>query len=323
MNFSTQIKIKLPKANSFVSQISISEDDKILALGCYKQNNVLIYDFKKNLLLKKINILAPHGILIYKNFLLISHKFNKSIGIIIYNLNNFKIISRFKFDTNYFIAHSMSISKDSLFITLCEGDNKIGSVINLKFNHLIGKIDKILQTINKPFFSLGDTKGVCVNEKRNLLFVSFETEPINFYNLIINKFRFFFLKDKLVEINDKSGLAIFEIYSDGKISEKPLKVIKFDKNSRPEDVRIYKNKLATVDLVNNVIFIYNISNKFELKLIKKLYHNLNSPHQAHFYDNGKKLLVCNTFIKIFNQKAQFFFFNKSTTNNLISYNLLL
>jgi hypothetical protein len=217
----------------------------------------------------------------------------------------------------------MSISKDSLFITLCEGDNKIGSVINLKFNHLIGKIDKILQTINKPFFSLGDTKGVCVNEKRNLLFVSFETEPINFYNLIINKFRFFFLKDKLVEINDKSGLAIFEIYSDGKISEKPLKVIKFDKNSRPEDVRIYKNKLATVDLVNNVIFIYNISNKFELKLIKKLYHNLNSPHQAHFYDNGKKLLVCNTFIKIFNQKAQFFFFNKSTTNNLISYNLLL
>jgi len=323
MNFSTQIKIKLPKSNSFVSQISISEDNKILALGCYKQNHVLIYDFKKNLLLKKINILAPHGILIYKNFLLISHKFNKSIRIIIYNLNNFKIISRFKFDTNYFIAHSMSISKDSLFITLCEGDNKIGSVINLKFNHLIGKIDKILQTINKPFFSLGDTKGVCVNEKRNLLFVSFETEPINFYNLIINKFRFFFLKDKLVEINDKSGLAIFEIYSDGKISEKPLKVIKFDKNSRPEDVRIYKNKLATVDLVNNVIFIYNISNKFELKLIKKLYHNLNSPHQAHFYDNGKKLLVCNTFIKIFNQKAQFFFFNKSTTNNLISYNLLL
>jgi hypothetical protein len=323
MNFSTQIKIKLLKANSFVSQISISEDDKILALGCYKQNHVLIYDFKKNLLLKKINILAPHGILIYKNFLLISHKFNKSIRIIIYNLNNFKITSRFKFDTNYFIAHSMSISKDSLFITLCEGDNKIGSVINLKFNHLIGKIDKILQTINKPFFSLGDTKGVCVNEKRNLLFVSFETEPINFYNLIINKFRFFFLKDKLVEINDKSGLAIFEIYSDGKISEKPLKVIKFDKNSRPEDVRIYKNKLATVDLVNNVIFIYNISNKFELKLIKKLYHNLNSPHQAHFYDNGKKLLVCNTFIKIFNQKAQFFFFNKSTTNNLISYNLLL
>jgi WD40 repeat protein len=323
MNFSTQIKIKFPKANSFVSQISISEDDKILALGCYKQNHVLIYDFKKNLLLKKINILAPHGILIYKNFLLISHKFNKSIRIIIYNLNNFKIISRFKFDTNYFIAHSMSISKDSLFITLCEGDNKIGSVINLKFNHLIGKIDKILQTINKPFFSLGDTKGVCVNEKRNLLFVSFETEPINFYNLIINKFRFFFLKDKLVEINDKSGLAIFEIYSDGKISEKPLKVIKFDKNSRPEDVRIYKNKLATVDLVNNVIFIYNISSKFELKLIKKLYHNLNSPHQAHFYDNGKKLLVCNTFIKIFNQKAQFFFFNKSTTNNLISYNLLL
>jgi hypothetical protein len=323
MNFSTQIKIKLPKSNTFVSQISISEDDKILALGCYKQNHVLIYDFKKNLLLKKINILAPHGILIYKNFLLISHKFNKSIRIIIYNLNNFKIISRFKFDTNYFIAHSMSISKDSLFITLCEGDNKIGSVINLKFNHLIGKIDKILQTINKPFFSLGDTKGVCVNEKRNLLFVSFETEPINFYNLIINKFRFFFLKDKLVEINDKSGLAIFEIYSDGKISEKPLKVIKFDKNSRPEDVRIYKNKLATVDLVNNVIFIYNISNKFELKLIKKLYHNLNSPHQAHFYDNGKKLLVCNTCIKIFNQKAQFFFFNKSTTNNLISYNLLL
>jgi len=323
MNFSTQIKIKFPKANSFVSQISISEDDKILALGCYKQNHVLIYDFKKNLLLKKINILAPHGILIYKNFLLISHKFNKSIRIIIYNLNNFKIISRFKFDTNYFIAHSMSISKDSLFITLCEGDNKIGSVINLKFNHLIGKIDKILQTINKPFFSLGDTKGVCVNEKRNLLFVSFETEPINFYNLIINKFRFFFLKDKLVEINDKSGLAIFEIYSDGKISEKPLKVIKFDKNSRPEDVRIYKNKLATVDLVNNVIFIYNISSKFELKLIKKLYHNLNSPHQAHFYDNGKKLLVCNTFIKIFNQKALFFFFNKSTTNNLISYNLLL
>jgi len=323
MNFSTQIKIKLPKSNTFVSQISISEDDKILALGCYKQNHVLIYDFKKNLLLKKINILAPHGILIYKNFLLISHKFNKSIRIIIYNLNNFKITSRFKFDTNYFIAHSMSISKDSLFITLCEGDNKIGSVINLKFNHLIGKIDKILQTINKPFFSLGDTKGVCVNEKRNLLFVSFETDPINFYNLIINKFRFFFLKDKLVEINDKSGLAIFEIYSDGKISEKPLKVIKFDKNSRPEDVRIYKNKLATVDLVNNVIFIYNISNKFELKLIKKLYHNLNSPHQAHFYDNGKKLLVCNTFIKIFNQKAQFFFFNKSTTNNLISYNLLL
>ena len=323
MIFSTKIKIKLPKVNSFLSNISISEDDKFLALGCYNQNHILIYDFKKNLLLKKIDILNPHGVLIYKNFLLINHKFNKSVHIIIYNLNNFKITSRYKFDTNYFIAHSMCISKDSLFITLCEGDNKIGSVINLKFNHLIGKIDKILQIINKPFFSLGDTKGICVNERGNLLFVSFETEPTNFYNLVINKFRFFFLKDKLAEINDKSGLAIFEIYLDGKISEKPLKVIKFNKNSRPEDVRIYKNKLAAVDLVNNVIFIYDISNKLELKLIKKLYHNLNSPHQAHFYDNGKKLLVCNTFIKVLNQKALFFFFNKNTTHNLISYNLSL
>ena len=48
MIFSTKIKIKLPKVNSFLSNISISEDDKFLALGCYKQNHVLIYDFKKN-----------------------------------------------------------------------------------------------------------------------------------------------------------------------------------------------------------------------------------------------------------------------------------
>jgi len=314
-------KIKNPNTNTYLSTFSISEDDKILASAYYRENYVLIYDFKKSLLLRKINITKPHAVFIYKNWLLITSEFYISTEVVIYNLNNFKIASRYKIKTNYLILHSMYVIKDLIFITICEGENKIGSVMSLKFNSLIGKINEKFQIIHKPFLSLGDTKGISVDEKNNFLFVSFESEPIKFYNLLINKFKFFFLKNKFIEINNKSGIAIFKIYRDGIISEKPLKIIEFDKGSRLEDIQIYKNKLVIVDLVNNFIFIYELNNKLELKLIKKNSKNLNSPHSARFYDKGKKLLVGNTNIKVTNKKVHFWRYNKNTTNVFISYNI--
>lgn len=313
-------KIKNPKTNTYLSTFSISEDDKILASAYYRENYVLIYDFKKSLLLRKIKILKPHIVFIYKNWLLITSEFKKSTEVVIYNLNNFKITSKYK--TNHVFPHSMYVNKDLIFITFCEGENKTGSVISLKFNSLIGIINEKLQIIHKPFFSLGDTKGICADEKNNFLFVSFESEPINFYNLLINRFKFFFLKNKFVEINNKSGIAIFKIYKDGKISEKPLKIIKFDKGSRLEDIQIYKKKLVIVDLVNNFIFIYELNNNLELKFIKKISNNLNSPHSVRFYNKGKKLLVGNTNIKVTNKIVHFWRYNKNTRNAFISYNFL-
>ena len=314
-------KIKSPKTSMFLSTLSFSEDDKILATAYYRDNYVLIYDFKTSLLLKKINIFKPHAISIYKNWLLISSEVNKSTVIVVFNLNNFKISTQYKIKTNHLFAHSMHINKDLLFLSFCEGENKVGSVMSLKFNSLTGKINEALQIVHKPFLSLGDTKGICTDKKNNFLFVSFESEPINFYNLLINKFKFFFLNNKFVEINSKSGIAIFKIYKDGNISEKPLKIINFDKNSRIEDIQIYKNKLVTVDLVGNVVFIYEFNDNLELKLIKKLSNNLNSPHSLRFYDKGKKLLVCNTNIKVINNIIQFWRYNKNTRNVLVTCNL--
>jgi 6-phosphogluconolactonase (cycloisomerase 2 family) len=321
-------KIKNLKTNIFMSTFSISDDSKFLATASYTANCVLIYDFKTGLLLKKINIFKPHATFIYKNWLLISSEVYKSIDIIVFNLNNFKISTQYNIKanyliahSNYFIAHSIHVNKDLLFISFCEGENKVGTVMSTKFNSLIGRINEKFQIIHKPFLNLGDTKGICTDEKNNFLFVTFESQPINFYNLLINRFKFFFLKNKFLEINNKSGIAIFKIYREGKISEKPLKIINFDKNSRLEDIQIYKNKLATVDLVNNIIIIYQFNNNLELKFIKKLSHNLNSPHSIRFYNNGKKLLVGNTNIKVINKIPQFWRYNKNTRNVFITYNL--
>lgn len=319
MNSQFYHKIKNPKTNTFLSLFSISEDDKFLASAYYKENYVLIYNFKKNLLLRKINIIKPHTVFIYKNWLLITSELEKSTEVVIYNLNNFKITSKYK--TNHTFPHSMHVNKHLIFITFCEGENKIGLVVSFKFNSLIGKINEKFQIIHKPFLSLGDTKGICADENNNFLFVTFESEPIKFFNLLKNKFKFFFLKNKFVEINNKSGIAIFKIYRDGKISEKPLKITEFDQGSRIEDIQINKKKLVIVDLVNNFIFIYELNNNLELKFIKKISNKLNSPHSARFYDKGKKLLVGNTNLKVTNKIVHFFRYNKNTRNVFISLNL--
>ena len=202
-------KIKNPKTNTYLSTFSISEDDKILASAYYRENYVLIYDFKKSLLLRKIKILKPHIVFIYKNWLLISSEFKKSAELVIYNLNNFKIATQYKIKINNFIPHSMHVNKDLIFITFSEGENKTGLVMSLKFNSLIGKINEKFQIIHKPFLSLGDTKGICADEKNNFLFVSFESEPINFYNLlIIRNIKDIFLIKRVTFINSNVNYYI-------------------------------------------------------------------------------------------------------------------
>ena len=315
-------KITNPKSNMFLATFSLSNDDRILVYTYYRENHVVVYDFKKKILLKKLNILKPHAVLIHKNWLIITSE-NKIFSIVlVYNLNNFQKVSQYKIKKNYLVPHSICINKNLLFISFCEGDNKTGLVMVLQFNSLIGKIDMITDVIHEPFLSLGDTKGVCVDQKGKFLFVTFESEPINYVHLFINKLKYLFFKSKFVEFNNKNGIAIFKIYDGGKIFKKPIKIISFGDNPRLEDIKIYKNKLALVDLVNNIILIYKIDNNLELKLITKLKANLNSPHAISFYDGGKKLLVANTYIKVVNQKAQFWNFNKSSSKSFITFDLL-
>jgi len=315
-------KITNPKHNMFLATFSLSNDDRILVCAYYRENYVAVYDFKKKILLRKLNILKPHAVLIHKNWLIITTE-NKVFPIIqVYNLYNYQKISQYKIRTNYLVPHSICINKNLLFITFCEGDNKTGSVMVFQFNSLIGKIDMITDVINKPFLSLGDTKGVCTDQRGEFLFITFESEPINFVHLFINKLKYLFFKSKFVEINNKNGIAVFKILAGGKISEKPIKIISFRDNSRLEDIKIYKNKLALVDLVNNIIIIYKIDNELNLKLITKLKANLNSPHAISFYEDGKKLLAVNTYIKVINQRAQFWNFNKNSNKSFITFDML-
>ena len=69
----------------------------------------------------------------------------------------------------------MCINKNLLFISFCEDANKIGLVMVFQFNSLVGKIDMVTDVIQKPFLSLGDTKGVCTDQKEKFLFVTFES----------------------------------------------------------------------------------------------------------------------------------------------------
>jgi 6-phosphogluconolactonase (cycloisomerase 2 family) len=315
-------RILAPKSNMFLASLLLSKDDRILITTYYRENAVVVYDFKKNVLLKKLNILKPHASTIHKNWLIISSENKSSAIILVYNLNNFKKVSQYNIKKKKLVPHSMCINKNLLFISFCEGTNKTGLVMVFQFNSLVGKIDMVTDVIQKPFLSLGDTKGVCTDQKKKFLFITFESEPINFVHLFINKLLYFFFKIKFVEINNKNGIAIFEIYTGGKISKKPIKIITFINNPRLEDIKIYKNKLALVDLVNNIILIYKIDHNLDLNLITKLTANLNSPHCACFYNEGKKLLVANTYIKVVNKKAKFWYFNKSSNKPFTTFDML-
>jgi hypothetical protein len=314
-------KIIIPKHNKFLATFSLCEDDRFLSTAYYRDNGVEVFDFKKKVLLKKLNILRPHASIIHKNWLIISSENKSSAIILVYNLNNFKKVSQYNIKKKI-VPHSMCINKNLLFISLCEGENKTGLVMVFQFNSLVGKINMLTDVIHRPFLSLGDTKGICTDQKGKFLFITFESEPINFVHLFINKLLYFFFKTKFVEINNKNGIAIFEIYTDGKISKKPIKIITFINNPRLEDIKIYKNNLALVDLVNNIIFIYKIDDNLDLNLITKLTANLNSPHCICFYNKGKKLLVGNTYIKVVNKKAKFWYFNKSSNKPFVTFDIL-
>lgn len=313
-------KITISRHNMFLASLCLSKDDRILSTTYYRKNKVEVYDFKRKVLLKKLNILKPHASTIDKNWLIISSENKSSAIILVYNLNNFKKVSQYNIKKKI-VPHSMCINKNLLFISFCEGENKTGLVMVFQFNSLVGKINMVNDVIDKPFLSLGDTKGVCTDPKGKFLFITFESEPINFVHLFINKLLYFFFKSKFVEINNKNGIAIFEIYTDGKISKKPIKIITFTNNPRLEDIKIYKNKIALVDLINNIIFIYKIDENLGLNLVTKLTANLNSPHCVCFYNEGKKLLVGNTYIKVVNKKAKFWYFNKSSNKPFITFDI--
>jgi hypothetical protein len=312
-------KIKNLKTNSFVSQIALSKDDQILALAFYRNNLVRIYNIRGEIL-KDLKINSPHAILIYKNWLIISSGYKSTSKILIYDLKNYKLNSKFYFNSKFNTFHSMALDKGLLCATICENENKVGALILFKFNCLIGKIISISQIIHKSFFNLGDAKGVCFDNTGKFIFVTFESAKINTYELVKNKLKFILFKEKFINITNKNGIALFERYKDDKVSPHPIKKIIFNPNSRIEDVKVYKNKLAISDFINNTVYLYKIHNNFKLELTRTITHNLNSPHGMCFYNSGKKLLVSNTFIKVIDGKALFWLYNKSSLNSITSFN---
>ena len=313
-------KIKNPKNNSFISQIAVSEDDQILALAYYRTNLVRIYNFRGELL-KDLKINSPHAILIYKNWVIISSGCKSTSKILTYNLKNYNLNSKFNFNSKFNTFHSMALDRDLLCATICENENKVGALVLFKFNSLIGKIISISQIIHKPFFNLGDAKGICFDSTGKFIFVTIESDKISAYELVKNRLKFIFFKEKFVNITNKNGIAIFERYKDNKVSPNPIKKIIFNSNCRLEDIKIYKNKLAISDLINNVIYIYKIHNNFKLELTRTITSNLNAPHGIFFYNSGKNLLISNTYIKVIDGKAIFWNYNKQSLNSILSSNL--
>lgn len=265
---------------------------------------------------------GPHGLLVTDNHIIVGnvHKMDKPSQLAVYEINapSTGPVSIYETPFKHLReAHSLAIHDDTLVVSYCEKEDKTGAIVSYRFDDATGKITDVIDKQESCFKGYGDAKGVTFNADGTKVLVSFNSEKkkttrekrsINYSHAkkawnsggvsdlakeVLRKISRKVIQQRHYPVLE-NGIMIFSINKNGEFSRHPVKLILRKEFCRLENINCVDNICVVTDLVNQRVYLYDISVDESLEEPIQIIHVKNAlPHGAKISPDKKTIVLAN------------------------------
>ena len=340
-----------PQEPSYLPDIEFTPDGEMFAITARDDHRVRLYNTRTRELIREFGaegpaLDLPHGLALSNSHLVVSSKGTKARGhtfISCYDLRaaSAKPVSDAVAPSELFYEpHSLALDGDHLYVTYCGG--KENGLAIFKWDRLTGEIGECLHLNSESFNGYGHPKGVAIDAKTRMLFVSFTTEkpfPVSRSNWRQKLRRAWagsdgllhFMRKCLVELKliaerigstetpVNNGVMIFDLQKG--LPETPEKLLLSNEYNRFENIDVCRGLLALADPLNNTIALFS-PNDLSLRSPRLVVsEHLTFPHDVAISPITDELVVANYGIETHEDEVMWHCFGEDRSDRMVFFNL--
>lgn len=343
-------------ALNLIPEVAFHPDGNTFAVSHQQSNEVVLYDARSRDIVRVFDnpgaeLDTPHGVLLTDDYLIVSntHNVTRPSSFSVHRLDDPSGAPVCTFVTPYphlREAHSLALRDGTLAVTYCQNVEGPGAVVTYAFDEGTGRIGAPHAIRQSCFLGYGQPKGVAFNRDGAELFITYATQKrmtglANQARRVkaasrlwrranIAEFaRYIWSRavKRLAAIatparEPMNGIAVFDVAGDGRLSEKPSRILERTTFCRLENIDIVDDFVVLCDTINGRVDLHDLARDPTLQApVQTISDQVVLPHGAKLSPDRTMLVVTNYGLKVENQIIHWMTPSQGYTNSVLVFDL--